>query len=148
MPSLSSPWFHQTGNVPDIHSHSAIRSAGAGSNMSEAEMLELNKRLLRPTTSSNAKKSKAWKLENTFMEQGRHSWSKMELFEDCKKCVWTNGGSIKHSCKTRPTEKKLAGERAPSLWCRHVLVFLLLLMLLLIHVYSSSYKICCVFTVH
>lgn len=115
MPSLSSPWFHQTGNGQDIHAHSGARSPGAGSSMSEAEMEELNKRLLRPTTSSNAKKTKAWKLENTFMEQGRHSWAKMELFEDCKKCIWTNNGTIKHTCKTRPLEKKTDGIRAPSL---------------------------------
>ena len=35
--------------------------------------------------------------------QGRHSWSKMELFEDCKKCLWTPSGSVKTtSCKIRP----------------------------------------------
>lgn len=83
--------------------------------MSEAEIDELNKRLLRPTTSSKAKGSPAWKLDQTFMEQGRHSWAKMELFEDCKKCMWTSGGAIKKSCKTRPTEKKMEGMRNPYL---------------------------------
>ncbi|KAH3838373.1 uncharacterized protein LOC127879343 [Dreissena polymorpha] len=114
MPSLSSPWFHQTGSAHDIHAHSGVKSPG-GSSMSEAEIEELNKRLLRPTTSSNAKRSPSWKLDQTFMEQGRHSWAKMELFEDCKKCLWTSGGAIKKSCKTRPTEKKMEGMRNPYL---------------------------------
>lgn len=113
MPSLSSPWFHQTGSAHDIHAHSGVRSPSQSS-MSEAEIEELNKRLLRPTTSSNAKKTQAWKLDNTFIEMGRHSWAKMELFEDCKKCMWTHDGTIKHSCKTRPIEKKMAGTRNPN----------------------------------
>ncbi|KAL4229851.1 hypothetical protein ACF0H5_010243 [Mactra antiquata] len=113
MPSLSSPWFHQTGSGHDIHAHPP-KSPSQGS-MSEAEIEELNKRLLRPTTSSKAKKSQAWKLDNTFMEQGRHAWAKMELFEDCKKCMWTNDGTIKHSCKTRPLDKKFKGTRNPYL---------------------------------
>lgn len=114
MPSLSSPWFHQTGAGPDLHAHSGVRSPGTAS-LSESEIEELNKRLLRPTTSSNAKRTKAWKLDNTFMDQGRHSWAKMELFEDCKKCIWTRNGTIKHTCKTRPIEKKMEGTRHPSL---------------------------------
>lgn len=113
MPSLSSPWFHQTGSTYDIHAHSGVRSSQ--SSLSETEIQDLTKRLLRPTTSSNAKISQAWKLENAFMEQGRHSWTKMELFEDCKKCIWTNDGTIKRSCKTRPLEKKIREIRNPYL---------------------------------
>ncbi|XP_060078838.1 chitin deacetylase 7-like [Ylistrum balloti] len=73
--------------------------------MTEAEQDELTRRVGRPTTSSRAKVSQTWKLENTFMENGRHSWSKMELFEDCKKCMWTEGGARKVSCKIRPLTK-------------------------------------------
>ena len=112
MPSLSSPWFHQTGTGNDIHSHSGIKSPSQNS-MSEADIDELNKRLLRPTTSSNAKKAHSWKLENTFMDQGKHAWSKMELFEDCKKCMWTTGGTVKPSCKIRPMDKKTDELRNP-----------------------------------
>ena len=80
------------------------KSPSQGS-MSDQEISELTKRISRPTTSSQAKKTHSWKLENTFMEQGRHSWAKMELFEDCKKCMWTNSGTVKHSCKIRPVKK-------------------------------------------
>lgn len=103
MPSLSSPWFQQTGSATMLIPQGP-RSASQGS-MSDQEITELTKRLSRPTTSSQAKKTQSWKLENNFMEQGRHSWAKMELFEDCKKCIWTNSGTVKHSCKIRPTEK-------------------------------------------
>ncbi|KAL3878622.1 hypothetical protein ACJMK2_030992 [Sinanodonta woodiana] len=106
MPALSSPWFHQSSAnqaIPPV----VVRTPASQSSMSEAEMEEINKRLSRPTTSSAAKISMSWKLQNTYMEKGRHSWEKMELFEDCKKCIWTKNGTVKPSCKIRPLKKHL-----------------------------------------
>lgn len=100
MPSLSSPWFQQTGSATMLQPH-VVRSPSSNS-MSDKEISELTTRVSRPTTSSQAKKTQSWKLQNNFMEQGRHSWAKMELFEDCKKCIWTPSGTVKHTCKIRP----------------------------------------------
>lgn len=103
MPSLTSPWFQQRVGPPAPPVMVPERSP---STMTEAEQDELTRRVGRPTTSSRAKVSQTWKLENTFMENGRHSWAKMELFEDCKKCMWTEGGTRKPSCKIRPLNKQ------------------------------------------
>jgi len=103
MPALSSPWFQQR-NTMGTQSTAAVQERPP-SIMTEAEQDEATRRLSRPTTSSMAKTSQAWKLENTFMDNGRHVWSKMELFTDCKKCMWSNDGGIKSTCKIRPLQK-------------------------------------------
>ena len=101
MPSLDSPWFEQAGQA--VAAVTTARSPS--STMKESEMDDLLRRVGKPTLSSKAKVNQSWKLENTFMETGRHSWSKMELFEDVKKCMWTPSGGIKKSCKLRPFEE-------------------------------------------
>lgn len=98
MPSLDSPWFEQAGQA--VAAVATARSTS--SSMKESEMDELLKRVAKPTLSSKAKVNQSWKLENSFMETGRHSWAKMELFEDVKKCMWTGSGGVKQSCKLRP----------------------------------------------
>lgn len=101
---MASPWFQQRNPMVSQAATAAAATVPerAPSTMTEMEMEELNRRLLRPTTSSRAKVNQSWKLDNTFMDKDRHAWSKMELFEDCKKCMWTNQGTIKSSCKIRP----------------------------------------------
>ncbi|XP_063414081.1 uncharacterized protein LOC134696297 [Mytilus trossulus] len=101
MPSLDSPWFEQVGQA--VAAVTTARSTS--SNMTETEMDDLLKRVAKPTLASKAKVNQSWKLENSFMETGRHSWAKMELFEDVKKCMWTQGGGVKKACKLRPFEE-------------------------------------------
>lgn len=94
----SSPWFHQR------------RSESAPPNqrpkeppaISQKEQNEITERISKPTESALYRKSLYWKLDS-FMERGFHSWSKMDLFDDCKRCMWTPEGTIKaNSCKIRP----------------------------------------------
>jgi hypothetical protein len=109
MPALSSPWFHQTsgqaipptGTLVAAQQPVADKSPSNTPPMTEAEMEELNKRLSRPTASSTNKRLMAYKLDS-YMDRGRHSWAKMTLFQDCKKCMWTEGGTIKSTGKIGP----------------------------------------------
>lgn len=106
MPALTSPWFQQRTPLAD-QAEAVVVQERPASTMTEAEMDELTKRVGRPTTSSRAKISQSWKLDMSFVEKGRNSWSKMELFEDVKKCMWKENGVIKESCKVRPLQKDL-----------------------------------------
>ncbi|XP_076446464.1 uncharacterized protein LOC143283920 [Babylonia areolata] len=99
MPSLSSPWFQQkrSDNTP------TPPRPKPPSAMSVVEQEALSARLSKPTESARQRSALYWKMDG-FMDTGRHSWNKMELFEDCKKCMWTPSGAIKRdTCKIRPT---------------------------------------------
>ncbi|GFR87668.1 hypothetical protein ElyMa_004229300 [Elysia marginata] len=94
----SSPWYHQR------------RSESAPPNqrpkepptISQKQQDEITERISKPTESALYRKSLYWKLDS-FMDRGFHSWSKMDLFDDCKRCMWTPDGTIKtNSCKIRP----------------------------------------------
>ncbi|XP_076467557.1 uncharacterized protein LOC143298564 [Babylonia areolata] len=98
MPSLASPWFHRSRS--DIAQ--PVSRPKAPSTMSVDEQEALSARLSQPTESARYRRALFWKLDG-YTEGGRHAWSKMELFEDCKRCMWTPSGSIKvTSCKIRP----------------------------------------------
>ncbi|KAL8612922.1 hypothetical protein ACOMHN_034999 [Nucella lapillus] len=100
MPSLSSPWFQQKKS----EGTSSATRPKAPSSMSVEEQEALSARLSKPTESARQRRALFWKMEG-FMDTGRHSWNKMELFEDCKKCMWSPSGAIKReSCKIRPTK--------------------------------------------
>ncbi|XP_046544455.1 uncharacterized protein LOC124254656 [Haliotis rubra] len=59
----------------------------------------LTQRLMKPTRASQAKTSLHWKMD-TYLDRGRHAWSKMELCEDNKKCLWTSNGTVKKTYQT------------------------------------------------
>ncbi|KAK3099899.1 hypothetical protein FSP39_011480 [Pinctada imbricata] len=103
MPALTSPWFQQRNPLAAQAVAAIPATPRAPSNMTEAEVEKITERVGKPTRASRAKINQSWKLENTFMDSGRHSWAKMELYADCKKCMWRDNGSIKqNSCKIRP----------------------------------------------
>ena len=56
----------------------------------------------RPTTSSQTKSERPW-LKRYYVadssDQGRQSWTKMELFLDCHKCIYNQNGTAKASTK-------------------------------------------------
>jgi len=101
MPGLASPWFHQR-NPLAAQAAAAVQSGPDDNNLSEADVNQITSRVSKPTTASRAKVSSSWKLDNTFMDNGRHSWSKMGLFADCKRCMWNDSGTVKTTCKIRP----------------------------------------------
>ncbi len=58
--------------------------------------------LRRPTASSQAKCERPWMKRYyvpDFKEKDRHSWSKMDLFVDCHKCMYTQNGTVKNGKK-------------------------------------------------
>ncbi|XP_005110770.1 uncharacterized protein LOC101857753 [Aplysia californica] len=93
----STPWFHQRRS----ESAPPVERPREPPSISAKEQDEVTERLLRPTESALYRQSLYWKLDS-FMDRGFHSWSKMDLFSDCKRCMWTPDGSIKRSCKIRP----------------------------------------------
>ena len=102
MPALTSPWFQQR-NPLAVQAVAVLPPGRPQNNMTEAEVEKITQRVGKPTRASRAKVNQTWKLENTFMDHGRHSWSKMDLYADCKKCMWKDNGSVKQqSCKIRP----------------------------------------------
>ncbi|RUS90127.1 hypothetical protein EGW08_002094 [Elysia chlorotica] len=94
----SSPWFHQRRS----ESAPPAQRPKEPPAMSQKEQEEITNRISKPTESALYRKSLYWKLDS-FMDRGFHSWSKMDLFDDCKRCMWTHDGTIKNSsCKIRP----------------------------------------------
>ena len=58
--------------------------------------------LRRPTTSSQAKSERPWMKRYYVLdssEKGRQSWTKMDLYLDCHKCMYTSNGTVKKSTK-------------------------------------------------
>lgn len=103
MPALTSPWFYQRNPQlpPQLANAAQTRSP---STMTEDDVDQITKRVGRPTQASKAKLSQSWKLENTFMDNGRHAWAKMNLYADCKKCMWKDNGVVKSTYKIRPVQ--------------------------------------------
>ncbi|KAL8593841.1 hypothetical protein ACOMHN_065318 [Nucella lapillus] len=98
MPNVNSPWTYPSRS----ESAPPVNRRKAPSSMSVDEQEALSARLSQPTESARFRRALFWKLDG-YTDTGSHSWSKMELFEDCKKCMWTPTGSIKRStCKIRP----------------------------------------------
>jgi len=93
----STPWFQQ----PRSESAPPVQRPKEGSTVSAKDQEEITNRLMRPTESALYRQSLYWKLDS-FMDRGFHSWSKMDLFSDSKRCMWTPHGSVKRSCKIRP----------------------------------------------
>ncbi len=59
--------------------------------------------LTRQTKSSLAKRESIWMKRMhipQYMEQNKYNWSKMELKEDCEKCIWTSLGTQKKTSQT------------------------------------------------
>lgn len=70
--------------------------------MSKEEQDKIVENLKRPTRSSQAKQEPVdLKRLHTqsFMENDRHSWKAMKYFNDCHKCMWTDGGTVKRGTK-------------------------------------------------
>ena len=94
----NSPWFHQRRS----ESAPPAQRPKEPPSISQKEQEEITERISKPTESALYRKSLYWKLDS-FMERGFHSWSKMDLFDDYKRCMWTHDGTIKtSSCKIRP----------------------------------------------
>lgn len=95
----SSPWLQQRRS----ESAPPAQRPRDPPSISAKDQDESTERLLRPTESALYRQSLYWKLDS-FMDKGFHSWSKMDLFSDCKRCMWGPHGSIKSSCKIRPND--------------------------------------------
>ena len=70
--------------------------------VSKEEQERAVEHLRRPTRSSLAKQDSAEVKRlhiPTFLDNERHSWSKMNYFQDCHRCLWTNQGKIKQGKK-------------------------------------------------
>jgi len=98
----STPWFHpkRSDSAPPV------KREREPPNITMKEQEETTERLLRPTESVLNRQSLYWKLDG-YMDRGFHSWSKMDLFADCKRCMWTGQGRLKNSCKIRPVNVTL-----------------------------------------
>ncbi|GFO06075.1 hypothetical protein PoB_003258000 [Plakobranchus ocellatus] len=93
----SSPWFQPRRS----ESAPPTQRAREPPSISQKEQEEITERISRPTESALYRKSIFWKIDS-FMDRGFHSWSKMDLFGDCKRCMWNQNGTVKASCKIRP----------------------------------------------
>lgn len=98
----STPWFQpkRSDSAPPV------KREKDPPNITMKEQDETTERLLRPTESVLNRQSLYWKLDS-YMDRGFHSWSKMDLFADCKRCMWTGNGRLKKSCKIRPVNVTL-----------------------------------------
>lgn len=95
-----SPWYHQKRS----ESAPPANKVREPPTITAKEQNDITARLSRPTESALYRQSLFWKLDG-FMDKGFHSWSKMDLFDDSKRCMWNKDGAIKRSCKIRPLIK-------------------------------------------
>ncbi|KAK6172860.1 hypothetical protein SNE40_016434 [Patella caerulea] len=102
MSRSNAPWFHQSQRRNPRPLEVSVENIQDKLAKSENEVDAICSRVSRPTESSLCKRSLPVTL-SSYMERGRHSWSKMELFSDVKKCMWSDSGEIKRTCKLRPT---------------------------------------------
>ncbi|CAL1539760.1 unnamed protein product [Lymnaea stagnalis] len=107
----NSPWLHQSRS----DSAQPIAWQRDPPSISKGEQDDMVDRISRPTESALYRQSLYWKLDS-FMDRGRASWTKMNLFDDYQRCMWTPEGAVKNTCKIRPHEKV----RLPNVTSRHL----------------------------
>ncbi|XP_048244000.1 uncharacterized protein LOC124114670 [Haliotis rufescens] len=102
MPTMSSPWYQHRPQVGGSLSPPPPPQPKKLVPLSDEELDAINRRMCRPTEASKARQALFWKMDG-FMDRGRCAWTKMAMFKDVKKTMWTNGGTIKKTCSIRPT---------------------------------------------
>ena len=97
-------WYQQkdyTESTGTISEDDALKTS-----LTEQELRALVHRLSRHTVASRAKRALFWKIDNP-LDRDRLDWKKMAMFDDIQRCMWTDFGSLKGTCKIRPVKNKL-----------------------------------------
>ncbi|XP_041359724.1 uncharacterized protein LOC121376027 [Gigantopelta aegis] len=74
--------------------------------ITEQELRALIHRLSRPTVASRAKRALFWKIDSP-LDRSKVDWNKMAMFDDIHRCIWTDHGSLKRTCKIRPVNNQM-----------------------------------------
>ena len=104
MSSMNIVWYQQKTPRSASASNPASRTTSQASQCRQLspEQEKVVERLSRPTHASSAKvdRTVVHRLHvDTYLQRNHYVWHKLPLFEDVKRCQWTNNGTVKHSTK-------------------------------------------------
>ncbi|KAK2149262.1 hypothetical protein LSH36_458g02070 [Paralvinella palmiformis] len=101
-------WLQQRRGPPPKDPFFSLTEVGMTSprlrdNQLSPSMEKTVEHLCRPTKASAAKMVESPWMKRlyipSYMESGKYQWDQMTLLEDCKKCTWTDEGTVKQGKK-------------------------------------------------